>query len=286
MSQQKKKLIHKLRYKYRLIVINDESFEEKISIKLTPLNLFVVISSLFVMVSVITILVIFYTPLKEFVPGYTDTESKRNIKTLLYKTDSLNYVLKAKESYYQNIINILQGGTGLSDTLVRKEKTKSSSQNTGNKNETEFVKEFETKKSEKNLVTIKPKQTKELGSFFLFNPTDGFVTKEFNKANEHYAIDIAGKANNPVKAVKEGTVVLSGWIPQTGNTLVVQHNNNLVTIYKHNAANLKKVGSFVNAGEVIALVGSSGEYTTGAHLHFEMWENGKALNPAQYLNIN
>lgn len=145
-----------------------------------------------------------------------------------------------------------------------------------------ILKSFRLKKKR-----IRPvKNTGDLSSIFLLNPTSGLISKGFNAVAEHYAIDIASVYNNAVKAVKEGTVVLSGWIPQTGNTMVVQHKNNLVTIYKHNAANLKKVGSFVNAGEVIALVGNSGEYTTGAHLHFEMWDNGKALNPADYLNIN
>lgn len=286
MNQPKKKLIHKLSYKYRLILINDESFEEKISVKLTPLNLFVVLSSLFVMVSVVTILFIFYTPLKEFVPGYTNTEVKRNLKTLLYRTDSLNYVLKAKEAYYQNIINILQGGEGLTDTVKQQKRSKSVSNLSNNKAEKQFVEEFENQKTSKKLKIKNPQQASNTVNLFLLNPTDGIVSKEFNKANGHYAIDIASKPNSPVKAVKEGTVILSGWIPETGHTLIMQHPNNLVTIYKHNAVNLKKVGSFVNAGEVIALVGNSGEFTTGAHLHFEMWENGKALNPGEFFNIN
>lgn len=285
MAEQKKKLIHRLRYKYRLIVINDESFEEKISVKLTPINVFVVFSTMLVSIALITILVIFYTPLKEYVPGYTNTETKRNIKQLLYKTDSLTFALKAKESYYQNIINLIQGGTGLNDTLVKPNKAKKGSSDASGSNEKKFIKDFEKLQAQKKR--IRPvKNTGDLSSIFLLNPTSGLISKGFNAVAEHYAIDIASVYNNAVKAVKEGTVVLSGWIPQTGNTMVVQHKNNLVTIYKHNAANLKKVGSFVNAGEVIALVGNSGEYTTGAHLHFEMWDNGKALNPADYLNIN
>lgn len=288
MNEPRKKLIQKLQYKYRLIVINDESFEEKISVKLTPLNLFVVFSTLLVMVSVFTILAIFYTPLKEYVPGYTSTETKRNIRQLLYKTDSLTNALKAKESYYQNVINILQGGDGLNDTLQRnQEKTpKNSSKPVGY--EQKFRKDFESEQAGVGSTQLagKKKVGTPSGDYFLFNPTEGLISKPFNAADMHYAIDIASKYQNPVKAVKEGTVLLSGWIPQTGNTLVVQHKNNLVTIYKHNAANLKKVGNFVNAGEVIALVGNSGEFTTGAHLHFEMWENGKPLNPANFLNLN
>jgi murein DD-endopeptidase MepM/ murein hydrolase activator NlpD len=288
MNEPRKKLIHKLQYKYRLIVINDESFEEKISVKLTPLNLFVVFSTLLVMVSILTILAIFYTPLKEYVPGYTSTETKRNIRQLLYKTDSLANALKAKESYYQNVINILQGGDGLNDTIVRSSGKSNKINTKSTSYESEFRKQYEEeqlKVGSAKIVNAK-KNVNQAASYFLFNPTEGLISKPFNMAESHYAIDIATKYQNPVKAVKEGTILLSGWIPQTGHTLVVQHKNNLVTIYKHNAVNLKKVGNFVNAGEVIALVGNSGEYTTGAHLHFEMWENGKPLNPAEYLNLN
>jgi hypothetical protein len=119
MEPTKKKFIHKLRYKYRLVIINDESFEEKISFKLTPMNVFVGFSSAMVLFAILIISLVFYTSLREFVPGYTDTKSKRNLQELLYKTDSLERVLKTKELYFQNISNIMKGGEGVSDSLVQ-----------------------------------------------------------------------------------------------------------------------------------------------------------------------
>jgi len=117
MEPAKKKFIHKLRYKYRLVIINDESFEEKISFKLTPMNVFVGFSSAMVLFAILIISLVFYTSLREFVPGYTDTKSKRNLQELLYKTDSLERALKTKELYFQNISNIMKGGEGLGDSL-------------------------------------------------------------------------------------------------------------------------------------------------------------------------
>lgn len=116
MDQPKKKLIHKLQYKYRLVIINDESFEEKLSLKLTPMNVFVSLSSAIVLFTVLIVTLVFYTSLREFVPGYTDTKTKRNVQQLLYKTDSLEQVLKAKELFYANFINVLEGGSGISDS--------------------------------------------------------------------------------------------------------------------------------------------------------------------------
>jgi len=119
MDQAKKKLIHKLRYKYRLVIINDESFEEKLSFKLTPMNVFVSLSSAIVLFTSLIVTLVFYTSLREFVPGYTDTKTKRNVQHLLYKTDSLEQALKAKELFYANFINILEGGTGISDSTQK-----------------------------------------------------------------------------------------------------------------------------------------------------------------------
>jgi hypothetical protein len=115
MEKPKKKLLHKLRYKYRLIIINDENFKEKFSFKLTPMNLFVGLSTAIVSFAILVILLIFFTPLREYVPGYTDNQTKRNIRYLLYKTDSLEKNLQAKEAYYKNLLNIVNGGTGIAD---------------------------------------------------------------------------------------------------------------------------------------------------------------------------
>jgi hypothetical protein len=119
MEPVKKKLIHKLRYKYRLVLINDETFEEKLSFKLTPMNLFVGFSSAMVLFATVIISVIFFTSAREFVPGYTDTKTKRKIQELLYRTDSFEAVLKDKEAYFQNIASIIKGGEGLSDSLPK-----------------------------------------------------------------------------------------------------------------------------------------------------------------------
>lgn len=285
MEQQKKKLIHKLRYKYRLILINDETFEEKFSFKLTPMNVFVGFSSSLVSLTILIILLIFFTPLKEYVPGYTDTQTKRNIQQLLFKADSLEESLKAKETYYKNILDIMNGGNGLTDSVssIKKASSKNTKSNAGEK-ELAFRNEYE-KNSSSNKSDSKPENTADYKNLFLMTPTKGLISKPFNPGENHFAIDIASIPEAPIKAVQEGTVIFADWTPEAGKTIVIQHTNNLISIYKHNSALLKKVGMFVGTGEVVAIVGNTGEYTTGTHLHLELWENGKALNPEELLTF-
>ncbi len=285
MEQQKKKLIHKLRYKYRLILINDETFEENFSFKLTPMNVFVGFSSSLVSLTILIILLIFFTPLKEYVPGYTDTQTKRNIQQLLFKADSLEESLKAKETYYKNLLDIMNGGNGLTDSISspKKASSKITKSNTGEK-ELAFRNEFEKNSSSKKSDS-KPEITADYKNLFLMTPTKGLISKPFNPGENHFAIDIASIPEAPIKAVQEGTVIFADWTPEAGKTIVIQHTNNLISIYKHNSALLKKVGMFVGTGEVVAIVGNTGEYTTGTHLHLELWENGKALNPEELLTF-
>jgi murein DD-endopeptidase MepM/ murein hydrolase activator NlpD len=285
MEQQKKKLIHKLRYKYRLILINDETFEENFSFKLTPMNVFVGFSSSLVSLTILIILLIFFTPLKEYVPGYTDTQTKRNIQQLLFKADSLEESLKAKETYYKNLLDIMNGGNGLTDSVStnKKASSKVTKSNAGEK-ELAFRNEFEKNSSSKKSDS-KPEIAADYKNLFLMTPTKGLISKPFNPGENHFAIDIASIPEAPIKAVQEGTVIFADWTPEAGKTIVIQHTNNLISIYKHNSALLKKVGMFVGTGEVVAIVGNTGEYTTGTHLHLELWENGKALNPEELLTF-
>lgn len=290
MDQPKKKLIHKLRFKYRLVLINDETFEEKISFKLTPMNVFAGFSSSLVLYAILIIMLIFFTPMREYVPGYTDTKTKRNLQQLLYKTDSLESSLRAKELYYQNIVNIINGGEGLKDSSIRSVKPLGSGSNDKTyEKEAAFNKNYESQQKAKNSSdwidpsSIKVQSTVGLN---LINPTKGLITRGFDANEEHYAIDIVAEPNALVKAVQQGTIIFAEWTPQAGNTVAIQHRNNLVSIYKHNSSILKKVGTFVELGEVIAVVGNTGELSNGPHLHFEIWENGTAINPNDLLNYN
>ncbi len=287
MEKPKKKLIHKLKNRYRLVLINDTTYEEKFSFSLTPMNVFVGFSSFLVFFATILIMLIVFTPLREYIPGYTDTETKKNVAKLLFQTDSLEKALNDRETYYKNMLNIMNDKVDERDTTIIPVDKKTGESEFNKKYELDdaFKKEFEELAKDNFSVNEEDKNSTTIDNLSFFNPVQGMVSNAFDYANDHYAVDVLTKANESVKATLDGRVIISSWTPETGNVVAIQHKNNVVSVYKHNAVLLKKVGTFVNAGDAIAIVGNSGELTTGPHLHFEIWENGNPVNPEQFINF-
>jgi len=283
----KQKLIHKLKNKFRIVLINDTTYEENFSYSLTPMNVFIGFSSFLVFFAIIIITLIVFTPLREYIPGYTSTGTKHKLARLQFQTDSLERSLTNKENYYKNIANIMNDKVDERDTDVVQSDNKSNGSKLDKKYELDeqFKKEFENLSKDNYSVNEEETKVTTIENMSFISPVDGIVSNNFNYANEHFAIDIVTKPNEPVKSVLDGRVIISSWTPETGNIIVIQHKNNIISVYKHNAVLLKKVGIFVNAGDAIAIVGNSGELTTGPHLHFEIWENGNPVNPEQYINF-
>jgi murein DD-endopeptidase MepM/ murein hydrolase activator NlpD len=148
--------------------------------------------------------------------------------------------------------------------------------------DSQFRKEFE--QSEYSFVSLKSKY-RELQDVFFFTPITGFISDKYDSKKGHFGVDIVAKTNEPVKCVADGTVLMASWTQDAGYVIAIQHQGSLVSVYKHNAGLLKKVGSFVNAGDIISIVGNSGEMTDGPHLHFEMWYNGNSLNPEEFVTF-
>jgi murein DD-endopeptidase MepM/ murein hydrolase activator NlpD len=287
-NKPRKKLIHKLKSKFKLVIINDSTFEEKFSLSLTPMNVFVAFSSFLVFFASIIITLIVFTPIREYIPGYTDTRTIQLAKWANLRVDSLEKALMDKEMYYKNLLNIVHDRVEYADTAMMQEGGKKTSENLpggAGKLEQQLQKEFEH--TENNDVMEQLSEISQaINAVHYFAPVKGVVTEIYNATEGHYAVDVVTKQNEPVKAISEGRVVLSTWTPETGNIIAIQHRNSLLSIYKHNAVLLKKVGMFVTAGEPVAVVGNTGELTTGPHLHFEIWENGKPTNPEDYINFN
>jgi murein DD-endopeptidase MepM/ murein hydrolase activator NlpD len=149
--------------------------------------------------------------------------------------------------------------------------------------DSQFRKDFE--QSELSLITLTGNKYRELGEIFFFSPLTGFITDRYDVKKAHFGVDIGSKTNEPVKAIADGTVIMASWTQDSGYIIAIQHRGNLISVYKHNAELLKKVGNFVNAGEIISIVGNSGENTNGPHLHFELWYNGNSLNPEEFVTF-
>jgi len=279
----------RVRNRYRLVVMNDSTFEENFSLKLTPLNIFVAAGIISIIMIVLTVSLVAFTPLREYIPGYgAEVKTRKELINLALKVDSLQYELSLRTQVMDNIKNIINGNipTDSSKNASQKSSHPSGEIKDGiapSKEDSAFRSEVESQ-DKYSLAFSERKTGKEsISNFFFFTPVKGMVTASFNASEEHYGVDIAAKENEPIKATLDGMVLFAGWTSETGYTIEIQHSNNMVSAYKHNSVLLKKAGQFVKAGEAIAVIGNSGEQTSGPHLHFELWYNGNAIDPQEYM---
>ncbi len=280
----KKRIIKKLKNKYRLVILNDASFEERFSYRLSPLNLLTLILTFVVVLIVLVSVVIIYTPLRESIPGYTDVSLREDLTTMVFRTDSLESELLRNSAYLRNIQGALKGDLPLSkDSIYKANQDVVLPENPLVKSkEDSMLREYVEREDSYSLTDEKENIAKQ---FYFFTPLQGTITSEFDPAKEHFGIDIVAPKNEAIKATLEGTVVFAEWTVETGYVIQLQHSNNIISNYKHNSVLLKKVGDQVKAGDAIAIVGNSGELTTGPHLHFELWKEGKPLNPKDFVNF-
>ncbi|GLB48150.1 peptidase M23 [Neptunitalea sp. Y10] len=269
-----------------MVVLNEDTFEEHLSFKLNRLNVFVVGSLLSVFLIAVTTVIIAFTPLREYIPGYSSVKLKREATELTERTDSLVAVLKANDAYMASVKKVLTGDIKPYD--LNKDSLES---NTGI-NDVNF--DFETNKAD-SLLRVEVAQEDRYNfsgaaentmNFVLFSPVTGSISSEFNPKDKHYAVDIVATANAPVKAVADGRVIFAEWTVETGYVMLIEHLNGLISVYKHNKSLTKTQGDFVKTGEVIGTVGNTGELTTGPHLHFELWNNGYAIDPTTFIDFN
>lgn len=285
-EKNKKKITQKLLSKYRLVILNEDTFEERFALKLSRLNVFVItaLSAIFLIIS--TTILIAYTPLREYIPGYSSTALKKKATDLNLKTDSLQEIVNANEKYYESLRNVLTGEVSLSeinkDSIIRAANL-------------EFSEEYEVKPSkEDSLLRVKVEREDKYSlfesatskvSFVLFPPVKGGISQDYNPEEKHWAIDVVVPEDTPIKSVADGTVILAEWTTQTGFVILVEHAEGLISVYKHNSSLTKEQGDLVKAGEVIAISGNSGELTTGPHLHFELWSDGYPIDPKTFIDF-
>jgi len=224
-----------------------------------------------------------------FDPKHAQMENNKRLLELATKVDSLSVEVDRKDQFIANFQRVLSGDTSLlnnSATGVANDGVKPQAKpgNLGvSPTDSAFRKDFE--KSDLSLITLTNVKYRELQETFFYTPLTGFVSDHYDVKKGHFGVDVVAKTNEPVKCIADGTVVFSSWTQDSGYVIMVQHRGNLISVYKHNAELLKKVGTFVNAGEIISIVGNSGELTNGPHLHLELWYNGNSLNPEEFVTF-
>lgn len=281
----RKTLSNWLTNRYLLILRNEENFAEKTTISFTYAKL-ILITFLFLIIMMTGSLYLSSTLMAQwFDPRHELIIMDRHLVDLADKVDSLENQMKIKDNFISNVQRVLIGEVSGADSIFINDEN-----SIVNKSidpipaiDSQFRKDFE--ESELSFLTANNPISHELELQYFYSPIEGMVTTEFNIKEEHYGIDIVSKSNEPVKSVADGTIIFADWTQESGNVIYIQHRGDIISVYKHNSALLKKVGSFVSSGQVIAIIGNTGEFTTGPHLHFEMWYNGNPMDPEEFISF-
>ncbi|MFW5832144.1 MAG: M23 family metallopeptidase [Prolixibacteraceae bacterium] len=282
--KEKKKLYKKLNDRYRLIIYNDSTFQSVWSMKLTRLKVFTATSLVSAFIVGIVIILIATTGLREYIPGYPREEYRQMVLYTAMKVDSLENEIHKRDQFFTGIKTIISGEVPQEHLVVDTVKEP---------NQVEFDKfnhdsVFQDRLlAEQTSLSIQNNATKktEISQIHFFVPLKGMVSNSFDSASEHFGVDMVSEPNSMISAVLDGTVIFSGWTLETGYVIYIQHEADIVSVYKHNSELLKSTGDHVNAGDAIAIIGNSGELSTGPHLHFELWHEGIPLNPEQYIDF-
>ncbi len=282
----------RMKHTYRLVIMNNETFEEKGSYKLTLLNVYIVVSTILVVFFIIVFSLVAYTPLRKYVPGYGDANMDKQVLELTRELETLEKQFNAQKAYAENFRKMLVGDVTTEEDIDQNIEPAGPDSNisiTPSENEQSLRREIELKEvgaaAKQGRATNLNARDVPLEELFFLPPVSGEISAGFMPDKKHYGVDVLSPKNTAIKAVMDGYVFLSDWTLETGNTIGIQHANNIITFYKHNSALLKKAGSYVKAGEAVAIIGNTGTLSSGPHLHFEMWHRGKPIDPTAFIKF-
>ncbi|SFB81559.1 Murein DD-endopeptidase MepM and murein hydrolase activator NlpD, contain LysM domain [Parapedobacter composti] len=290
MAKQKKSLPKLLNARYKLVVLHEETFEEKAAFTGRLWSWLTGAVTAAAVLVVLTVILIRSTALREYVIGTSLSSEEREMLTEAYaRLDSMEQVAQANDIYLTNLRQVISGQAG--ETLEDASRQQAQPKNNIPANEPDIsvsddelaLRELVESGAPYELPENQQNARTGISSYTFYSPIKGIISADFSAKDQHYAIDIAVKMNEPVRATLSGHVLFASYTPETGYVAIIQHGNNLVSLYKHCASIIKKVGSFVRGGEVIAFAGDTGELSTGPHLHFELWYNGSPVNPNDYI---
>jgi murein DD-endopeptidase MepM/ murein hydrolase activator NlpD len=277
--------------KYKLVVMQESTFEEKITLRLSRMNVLIVLVILSLIFVLLTTFIISVTPLKEYIPGYASVEKLQQVYVNQRRVDSLYQKLASHEAYIANFKRRILLGEDL-DSLEMEASVKKTGTDYNNipykrsDEDSLLRREWETDEAYNLVYAGGQLPVGSISRFIFFTPLNGTLVDGFDPKKRHFGVDVVGKPDVPIKSVLDGMVIYAGWTYETGYVIVIQHNNDLISTYRHNSRLLKTEGDRVKAGDPIAIIGNSGKLSTGPHLHLELWYQGSPVNPAEFINFD
>tara|TARA_E500000081_G_C6134078_1_gene355547 strand:+ start:720 stop:1598 length:879 start_codon:yes stop_codon:yes gene_type:complete len=286
-KKNKKRLwIQNLLNQYRMIVINEKTFNEELSFRLTRLNIIVVAILIITFIFIGAFFLVAYTPLKEFIPGYTSTKLRKDAIRNSFLLDSLSSEFLKQHQFIKAMKSALIGEAKPDDrTLGAINNNNLEILNTEERTLVKADSLLRLQVTQEDKYNVMPNLQGNV-KFMLFSPASGIISQPFNNEIKHFAVDIALAKDVPIKSVAPGAVILADWTADTGYVIVIKHDYGLLSVYKHNASIQKSQGDLVEAGEVIAYAGDTGELSTGYHLHFELWIDGYPVDPTNFIDFS
>ena len=273
----------KLLHRYRFVIMNDDSLEERLSIKLSRLNVLAFLG-LFVFICFFSALfLIAYTPLNEYVPGKSTLEVQKNLIQLSAKSDSIENILLNRSVYLKNITAIIRGKELINSVEGDTPSYKQEKEIVFKPSKEDSLLRLSMEVEDKSSIRTKDHSNNDYLMFF--SPVSGLISDSYDAGSKHFGIDLVAKEKSRISSVLDGVVIISHWTSETGYVIAIQHKNDYLSLYKHNSLLLKEVGDFVSAGDHVAVIGNSGELSSGPHLHFELWYKGAPVNPEDYISF-
>lgn len=272
-----------IKFKYKLTITNENTLEEVVGLHVSKLNGMSVLLSVLMVLFIFAASIITFTPLRNYLPGYLNSDIRAQVVDNALRVDSLQQLVDRQNMYILNIQDIFSGKVRV-DTVHSMDSLTTMRQDSlmaRTEREVEFRRQYE--ETEKYNLTSIVAAAPDVSGLIFYRPALGMISGHFDAGKKHYGVDIAANPNESVLAALDGTVILSTYTAETGYLIEVQHNQDFISVYKHCGSLLKRAGDTVKAGEAIALVGNTGTITTGPHLHFELWHKGRAVNPEKYI---
>ena len=283
-NKPRKNFFQLLLQRYRVVIIADNSLEERMSIRFSILKFFTATLGILIFVVFVTLFIVTNTSLSQYIPGRSKDDVLKSLVALTIQADSLQAALNKRDAYLNNLESVLSGNDSffINKNSLNSEGIVALENISFEASQEDSILRVEVENEERGALNYAEKES---GHFVFFPPVFGYVSDTFDFQKKHFAVDLVAKKNSKVSSVLAGTVVVSDWSSEVGYVIGIQHKNNYLSFYKHNSILLKRVGDFVAAGEHIAVIGNSGEFSTGPHLHFELWHNGSPVNPLDYIKF-
>lgn len=264
----------------RLVVLNDDTFEEIFSLKLNLMNVFIVITLSSIFLISITTYIIAFTPLREYIPGYTSTKLRQNAINLAVMSDSLDFEINKNQRYIRSIQDVLKGELEYAklhkDSILQSDVIDHSTLRLEPSIHEKNLRQLIDEEDKFNVLESAPKKVE----FVLFSPAKGIVVKSYNSANNQTHTEIKLPSNEPIKSISNGSIIFADWTASTGHVVIVRHMDGLTSVYKNLGSITNSKGDILRSGEVIGHMGEDLK-----NFQFELWKDGYLVNPEQFIDF-